>query len=149
MKSRRVTELFGKERHLRRSIRRKLEHYDELVAEATSTGSLRYDQDKVIGSAPEGSRQDKLVPEYVELRKEISRLQEQLSMIHSQIGQLIAVLPPRERRVMYARHMQGESVERIMKQFGISYETYRVYHKTALIRMERRFEEVVESIPQI
>lgn len=140
--NRRTKELFRKERRLEREIRRKQEQHEELVAEATSTGSLRYDQDKVTGSSPDGSRQERIVMEYVELEKEIMQLAEQHEEVMRQIRILIGTLPPRERKIMTARHMYHAEVQEIMTRFKISYESYRVYHSSAM----KRLEKVIDSI---
>ena len=145
MKSRRVKELFRKERRLGREIRRKQEQHEELVAEAMSTGSFRYDQDRVTGSSPDGSRQERLVIEYMKLEEEIMKMAAEQEEIMRMIRILISTLPVRERRIMVRRHIYHEEVEDVIQRFGISYETYKIYHKSAMKRMEK----VIDSIPQI
>lgn len=145
MKNRRVKELFRKERRIEREIRRKMEWYEELVAKATSTGSLRYDQDKVTGSSPDGSRQERIVVKYVELEKEIVELEGELMALITKMEELIGILPAREKEIMTARYLKQKEVEDIMQEFKISYETYKIYHKRAIRRMEQQFDKV----PQI
>ena len=150
MSRRKVQELLSRERHLRRSIDRKKERYEELVAEAMSTGTIRYDQDRETGSAPDGSRQERFVPQYVQIEHEIEYMSRVLEETRTMLGKLIGELPERERRIMKARHMEHREIEDIMKQFGITYETYKVYHKTAIRRMEKKLlEESIANIPQI
>lgn len=144
MKNRRVKELFRRERRIARELKRKTEQYEALVAEATSTGSFRYDQDKVIGSSPDGSRQERIVLEYLELEEEIMKLAEEQEALIGWIRKLIGTLPPRERRIMVARHLYHEETEEVMRRFGISYETYKIYHKNAVKRMQK----TIDSIPQ-
>lgn len=145
MKNRRVKELFRKERRIEREIRRKMEWYEELVAKATSTGSFRYDQDKVTGSSPDGSRQERIVVKYVELEKEIVELEGELMALITKMEELIGILPAREKEIMTARYLKQKEVEDIMQEFKISYETYKIYHKRAIRRMEQQFDKV----PQI
>lgn len=145
MKNRRVKELFRKERRIAREISRKMEWYEELVTKATSTGSFRYDQDKVTGSTPDGSRQERIVIKYVELEREIMELEGEQEAMIMQIEKLIGILPEREKEIMTARYLKRKEVEDIMQEFQISYETYRIYHKRAI----RRMEHGIDNVPQI
>ena len=136
MRNKRIVELFGKERRLNRELNRKTERYAELVEKAISTGSFRYDQEKVTGSILDGSRQERIVAEYMLLEEEVQELTERLYEVQMQIAKLISKLPPRERRLMCDRHIKHENPEEIMKRYEITYETYRTYHCRAMKRME-------------
>lgn len=149
LKNRRVKELFRKERRLDREIRRKWEQHEELVAGATSAGSFRYDQDRVTGSSPDGSKQERIVIRFVELEKEIMMMAEEQEKLIKTIRILISVLPPRERRIMQARHLYHEEVQSIMTRFGISYDTYRTYHSRAMKQMEQTIDGVNEMMKQM
>ena len=142
MKNRRVKELFRKERRIEREIQRKWEWYEELVAKATSTGSFRYDQDKVTGSSPDGSRQEGIVVKYVELEKEIMELEGEHEAIVMQIERLIGSLPKREKQIMTERYIKRREVEDIMQALQISNETYRIYHHKAMKRLEKKFDSI-------
>lgn len=142
MQFKKITKLIRKEGQLDRSIRRKSERYMELVEAATSTGSFRYDQEKVTGSSPDGSRQERLVTMYIELGTEIEAEENKRKEVRQQLMHLIGKLPPRERRIMKARHIDHMEVEEIMKQTGISYETYKAYHHRAMNRLESMLDNV-------
>lgn len=140
MKNRRVMELIRKERRLEREIRRKKEQHAELVAQATSTGSFRYDQEKVTRSSPDGSRQERIVIEYVMLEEEIEKAEAERKKAERKIRILIGRLPERERNLMRDRLIEHHEVETIMQQTGITYDTYRQRYHRAISRMEETFD---------
>lgn len=133
-------ELIRKEGRLARSIRRKEEKHAELKAAAASTGSFHYDQEKVTGPAPEGSRHELLVLKYLELESEIEEEKIALEEVTGTLRQLISILPPRERRLMMARHLDHMDPEEVMERFGLSYEQYRQYHSRAIKRLEKEMD---------
>lgn len=145
MNNRRVKDLFRREQRIARELQRKKEQHETLVTEATSTGAFCYDQEKVTGSSPDGSRQERLVIRYLELEEEILKLALEQEALIEWIRKLIGLLPERQQKIMTARHLDHVEVADIMKTFGISYETYKIYHKNAVKRMQA----VLDSIPQI
>ena len=141
MRNKRIIELFGKERSLNRELNRKTEKYAELVEKAISAGTFRYEQEKVKGSTPDGSRQERIVAEYMMLEDEVQELEGRLHEVQMKIAGLISQLPPRERKLMRDRHMYHENPEEIMKRYEITYETYKTYHRNAMKRMGSMMEK--------
>lgn len=143
MKLKTVKELFRKEESLVRSIRRRKERYAELEAKATSTGSFRYDQDKVTGSIPDGSRQEKLVVDMAIVESEIRQNERELEEVQDQIRKLVAVISvERIRKTMQARHVDHKSVEECMEKFGYDFETYKDYHHRGVTEMQKHIDNV-------
>ena len=65
--------------------------------------------------------------------------------VTEQIVMLISKLPPRERRVMKARHVDHDTVESIMKRFGLTYQTYKQYHSLAMKRMVLNLDNIYQT----
>lgn len=145
MKSNRIADLFRRERDLSRAIRRKEEWYHELVETAISTGAFRYETTPKSDSSPAGSRHERLVIKYNEIEEEIDMLKAERDKVTEQIVVLISKLPPRERRVMKARHVDHDTVESIMKRFGLTYQTYKQYHSQAMKRMELNLDNIYQT----
>ena len=141
-----VRDLFRREEDLIRSIRRMEERYEELETKATSTGSFRYDQEKVKGSLPDGSRHEKIVVLMTVVEKEIRKKKEELDEVQQLIRSLIGpIMMPRIRSTMIYRHVEHHTPEECMQHFGYEYETYKIYHKMGMKAMQLRLDDV----PQI
>ena len=141
-----MKELFQREEHLIRSIKRREERYAELTAAATSAGSFRYDQEKATGSMPDGSRQESIVirmtiteAELRENRRELGKIQQAIRMLTGKITL------PRIRRLMKYRHVDHHTPEECMEHFGLTFDTYKVYHKKGISIMQKN----IDSVPQI
>lgn len=144
----RFREIVARTEYLRRDIVRKKERKAELEEAAASTGSFLYDQERVTGSSPIGSRQERLVMKYIELEKQIREEEEQLKHLEKKIRIVIGKLPERERKLMAARHIEHRSVEECMQRFGYSYETHRARYSRAVRRIEQMLEETAAPADQ-
>ena len=128
MKNRIAEKLFEREERLRRELDREKEHYMELVEAAMSTGSFRYDQDKVTGSLPDGSRVEQKIVDYVELEQKIRKKAEDLAEVQMNIRILVGTIEaPRIRKVMQAIYVEHNEKSEIMQQQEISEDTLRDY----------------------
>lgn len=140
MKMKRLTDLLRSRARMKRNIRRKKERYEELVERATSTGSFRYDQEKVKGSTPDGSRMESLVVRYVELEQEIAEAEMELKELEGKIKTLIGMLPPRERDLTKARLIEDIAPDEYARRRGLTRDAYVKRYQRAVARMEQMLE---------
>ena len=131
-----ITKLFDRERRMWKQIEKDTERYAELMAEATAVKAFTYEQDKVIGTIDAGSKQENLVPEYVDLEEKIEKEKEKWNHLRFHLFALIQNLHPKEQQVIKAYYMDHKSRQEIQEKLQMPRRTFFRYHSNSLVKLE-------------
>lgn len=121
-----------------RDIQAHLEELERLDALSTATGAIRYDNDRVTGSAPQSARFENIVVRLADIQREVKREVWDLLDAHREIRDVIAQVKDDDvRSVLRMKFLAIKSVSEIAAAFRIS-------KPTVFKRLDAGYEAVAE-----
>lgn len=110
--------------HLSAEIRSMVEELEMLKEVSTASGAIKYDNDRVVGSAPQSAQFENAVVRLVDLENEVRSELNALLEKHSEIRKTIGMVADDQvRTVLRLVYLVGRSMDAVAVQLNVSKRT--------------------------